>query len=212
MAKTDIHEWPLPEITAQANVPADMLALAAAMDKQVPFVCTSSTRPAPTAGFMIYETNTKRWYYGDGTDWHILAQDWVNFTPRFIGWKALGTNPTQRGQYCIGPGGMVTVRLQLKGGAGSSMGTGRVSVDGFPVAVGGSLQQYGECTWLISGPNGILRPGIMTTGGGATGAEFYIAQGSAPVATPGAAGIPWQANSELHCSMTYNSVLGKLAW
>lgn len=41
--------------------------------KQVNIVCTSGTRPAsPTAGMVIYETDTDRWMYYTGSAWQII--------------------------------------------------------------------------------------------------------------------------------------------
>lgn len=210
MAKTEIHEWPTPEITAQANVPADMKALADAMDRQVPFACTSTTRPEPFAGLMIYETNTSRVLIGEGTRWQHVSSNWKKFTPVFRGWERLGTNPIQEGQYIIGSGGMVTMFARLKSGANASMGLGRLEMAGLPLK-GASIdmQQFGTYSLLVSGPTGPLRVGQVAMGSNAaTAVELFITNGASGVSSPGPAGIPWTSGSELHLSMTYLSELG----
>lgn len=209
MAQTDIHGWPLPEPTATANVPQDMKNLADQIDRQTPHVCTSSTRPSPIAGLIIYETNTKRTYMGTGTDWYILGQEWVAFTPNWKGWASLGSSPISRGAYCVGPGGVVTVNVRLRSGAGASMGHAPLVVDGFPVKSAGGIQQFGVCSFLHTGPQGLLRDGMLAMGNGADGASIFIPKHEAPVVHPGNAGIPWGSGSEIHGTITYPSTLGK---
>lgn len=209
MAQTDIHGWPLPEPTATANVPQDLKNLADQIDRQVPYVCTSSTLPAPIAGLIIYETNTKRTWIGNGTGWNILGQEWVAFTPRFTGWASLGSNPISRGAYCVGPGGLVTVNVRLRSGSGASMGRAPLVVEGFPVRSAGGIQQFGVCSFLHTGPAGLLRDGMLAMGNNADGASIFIPKHEAPVVHPGNAGIPWASGSEIHGRITYQSVLGK---
>lgn len=212
MATTTIHGWKTPNGGEIPAVPADMKALADQLDTQVPFVCTAATRPQPFAGLQIYETDTKRWYYGDGADWHILAQDWVGFTPTWMNFENLGSGYKSWGQYSIAPGGMVTLQMKLVSGAGSLMGPGRLTVANFPLAAAGiNLQMFGTCSFLHTGPNGLLRTGILAMGGTGTSAEIFVPQGATPVATPGNTGIPWQGGSELHAHVTYPSILAKTA-
>lgn len=209
MAETELHKWPLPEITAQANVPADLKALADAMDQQVPYTCTSSTRPTtPRAGLVIYETNTKRTYIGMGTSWQILGQDWVKYTPSFTGATNWGTNALREGQYCVGPGGMVTSQMRLVSGAGASLGTGRITVS-LPVPTQKDAWQVhtGDAIFLSNGPYGPWRNGIFAVGGNTNAGEVYVPQGATPFVTPGKAGIPWNYISELHITVTYASNL-----
>lgn len=209
MAETELHKWPLPEITAQANVPADLKALADAMDQQVPYTCTSSTRPAtPRAGLIIYETNTKRTYIGTGTGWQILGQDWVKYTPVFTGASNWGTNAVRTGQYCVGPGGMVTAQMRIQSGTGASLGTGRIDVTlPVPTQKDGRQVQTGVVIFLATGQAGTWRNGLFAIGGNAPSGEVFVPQGATPFVSPGRAGIPWQANSEMHISVTYASNL-----
>lgn len=210
MAQTEIHEWPLPEPTATANVPQDMKNLADALDRQVPFVCTADTRPAPYAGLIIYETDTSRVLIGEGSRWQHISSNWKKFNPVFKGWQSLGTAPIQEGQYIIGSGGMVTFFARLKAGSGSVMGNGRLEMHGLPLK-GASIdiQQFGTYSLLHSGPNGPLRVGQAALGTKAgVAVELFITNGASGVSSPGPAGIPWTAGSELHMSMTYLSELG----
>lgn len=49
-------------------------------------VCTSTTRPSPAIeGMLIYETNTDRTLTYDGTNWIILAEPSVTWTPTLTG-------------------------------------------------------------------------------------------------------------------------------
>lgn len=202
MAKTDIHGWPLPELTATANVPQDMKNLADQIDRQVPFVCTADSRPAPIAGLIIFETDTLRTYIGQGSRFIILGQDWRSYTPSFGGWINLGTSPTRQGAYSISAGSMVNVRANLKSGAGTNMGAGRLAFS-LPIAAAGYPQQSGTFTLLATGPTGWIRNGIVVAGGGGTTADLYIGQGATAVASPGAAGVPWQNGSEIHINFSY---------
>lgn len=209
MAETELHKWPLPEITAKANVPVDLKALADAMDQQVPYTCTSSTRPAnPKAGLIIYETNTKRTYIGTGSGWAIMGQDWVKYTPVFTGATNWGTNAVRTGQYCVGPGGMVTAQMRIQSGTGASLGTGRIDVT-LPVPTQKDERQVqtGTAIFLLSGPQGNWRNGIFAIGGNAPSGEVFVPQGATPFVSPGKAGMPWQSGSELHIAVTYASNL-----
>lgn len=204
MAKTDIHGWPLPELTATANVPQDMKNLADQIDRQVPFVCTADSRPAPIAGLIIFETDTLRTYIGQGSRFIILSQDWRNYTPSFNGWVNLGSSPTRQGEYSISSGSIVHVRARLRSGAGTNMGTGRLNFS-LPIAPVGYTQQMGLATFLATGPSGWIRTAMVVAGGGGALAEFYVDQGATPVATPGNAGMPWQNGSEVHVNFSYQA-------
>ena len=209
MAQTEIHSWPLPERTARPDVPQDLKNLADVLDRQVPFVCTQDTRPAPIAGLIIYETDTLRTWIGTGTRFNILGAESRSFTPQWVGWQALGTGFTSYGEYSIAAGGMVTVRMRLRSGRGASLGTGRISVHGFPVRTAAiNLQQFGTCSLLHNGPSGLLRTGILATAGNANSAEIFVAQGATPVSPPGGLGVPWTEGSEIHATLTYASALG----
>lgn len=210
MATTPIHKWPTPELTGTANVPQDMRNLANQIDRQVPHVCTSNTRPSPIAGLIIYETNTTRTWIGDGSRWLILGQDMVRFSPTWTGFAKMGTGSKSWGQYSIGPGGMVTLQMRLTAGTGASMGTARLGVASFPVAASSiNLQSFGVCSFLHTGPSGLLRTGILTMGGTGTSAEIFVSAGASPVQTPGQAGVPWGNGSQIHAHITYASNLGK---
>lgn len=209
MAETEIHKWPLPNPTDTPNVPEDMATLAGAMDGQVPLVCTAATRPAPVRGLIIYESDTKRTWQGDGAKWQILAQPWVAYTPAFKGWSNLGASPVARGEYCVHPGGMVAARMWLRAGAGTVLGTGALTVTLPLGGNAGRTQQFGEVSFLEGGPLGGIRRGIMAMNAQDTEAIMFIDQGASPVANPGNAGIPWYQNSEVHCSMLYASSLAE---
>lgn len=209
MAKTDIHEWPLPEPTATANVPQDMKNLADALDRQVPFVCTADSRPAPIAGLIIYETDTSRTLIGEGNRWQHVSSNWKKFTPVFKGWANLGTSPLQEGQYIVGPGGEITIRARLRSGAGASMGLGRLTMEGLPFKDAGIwVQQFGTVSLLQNGPGGALRLAQCVLPNGSKGVEFFISNGASGVSSPGPAGVPWGNGSELHLNLTYISELG----
>lgn len=209
MAETELHKWPLPDPTDTPNVPEDMAALAAEIDTQVPFVCTSTTRPAPILGLYIYETDTKRTWLGNGTEWEIQGQPWTPFTPVFTGWANLGGNYSAKGQYSIDVGGIVTVEVRLKAGTGSVMGNAPLVVEGFPIRSAVGIQQFGSCSFLQTGPSGLMRIAGLYMGSNTDGASIYVPQGATPTANPGPAGMLWQATSELHGTIRYASALGK---
>lgn len=203
MAKTEIHGWPLPELTASANVPQDLKNLADAFDRQVPFVCTADTRPAPYAGLVIYETDTQRTFIGTGSKFNILGQPWRSYTPAFNGWASLGSNPTRSGEYSIAAGGLVTVRARLKSGSGSVLGSGRLNFT-LPFSGSSAVQEFGKASFLQNGPNGFIRTALVV-GGGGSAAEFWMENGTSPVSTPGSAGMPWGANSECHVNYQFQA-------
>lgn len=64
-----------------------------------PGICTSTTRPsAPYEGQTIYETDTDRVMFHNGTGWVILSEPPVTMTPTISG-VTLGTGGTLTGTY-----------------------------------------------------------------------------------------------------------------
>lgn len=206
MAKTEIHEWPLPELTAAANVPQDMKNLADQIDRQTPHVCTSNTRPAPISGLIIYETDTSRTYIGEGSRWQHISSQWKAWTPSFKGWQNLGSSPTQQGWYLVESGGKVTIRARLRSGANASMGLSRLTMSLPFKGANIPVQQFGDASFLNTGPSGILRTGLIALGvNGAVDGELLVDNGN--IRSPGPAGYPWGSGSELHINLTYVSEL-----
>lgn len=120
MAETTIHGWQLPDGTDRPVVHTDMKTLADQMDGEVPYVCTSTTRPAHVTGLLIYETDTKRTRQSTGTRWMVRHQPWKSYTPELQGAWNLGSSGTENvGAYCIFGDEMVQVHMKVKWGVGA---------------------------------------------------------------------------------------------
>lgn len=92
MPNSTLWTLPSPELTAPPNVPADLQALANALDVRLGsiFYVTSTSRPAHRLGRVIYESDTKRLQISTGSAWVLLSTsdtDWVDITPgpNFVG-------------------------------------------------------------------------------------------------------------------------------
>ena len=73
---TGSNALPVPQSSDSPDVVRDITALANAVDPMLgAYVCTSTTRPAsPTPGErVVWETDTKRLSYYDGTNWHPMS-------------------------------------------------------------------------------------------------------------------------------------------
>lgn len=76
MGTTTKFAIPYPELTDPPDGAGQMKALAQKVDTALagPLICTSTTRPTPTAGAMIFETDTNRIMMGvnvSGTNWWV---------------------------------------------------------------------------------------------------------------------------------------------
>lgn len=181
MATTDIHGWPLPDGTDNPVVHVDMKNLADAMDGQVPFVCTSTTRPPNVPGLVIFETDTKRTRQGDGSRWMILHQPWTKFTPTVSQWgSTLGSNPKLEGWYCVIADNYVHSYMKITCGAGATQSPNFPYVTiGLPFPMKADIpsgdfaaQAYGDGGHLIDGIGGGLRRLFISTASG--GGECQI--------------------------------------
>lgn len=72
MPTTPLSGLPYPLGTILPFVHTDLANLANAVDAKLFIVCTSSTRPAHSAGRRIHETDTKRAYESNGSIWEPL--------------------------------------------------------------------------------------------------------------------------------------------
>lgn len=118
-----------PALSAAPNVPQDMQTIAGQLDAGIGgiILCTSGTRPTAREGATIYETDTNRHMYYDGTTWQVLMP-WAttSYTPT---WGGATTNPvlgngTLTGRYAaFGP--LIQVQISLILGSTTTTGSGR---------------------------------------------------------------------------------------
>jgi hypothetical protein len=205
MAETDIHNWPLPDGVDRPVVHLDLKALADAMDGQVPYPCTSTTRPPNIPGLFIFESDTKRTRQGDGTKWNMVMQPWTAYTPRLDGTWNLGSTGNSKGSYMLS-GNWCNAAGTITWG-----GTGVGQPQTFPyVAIalpfqmlglegGGGQHYFGNLSHMWDGFGGGIKAGFMIGGAGTDGFQVFShptgAQGMGPISDYGfKAGtiISWQ--------------------
>lgn len=179
----------------------------------VRYICTSTTRPAAGKrydGQEIFETDTRRvriWNAAAGR-WECVQQSPTAYTPQWNGFANLGAGFATGGSYAVIGPRIVKANMWLRAGAGASLGLGRVAAT-LPFAVAGYPQQFGEGSLLVTGPGGILRKIIGTTGGGASSIELWaqpdVNYQQASMQTLGDRGYPFTQGTEIHFNFTYES-------
>lgn len=88
--------------------------------EQVVATVTSSTRPTGVEGRMIFETDTNKYMFYDGSAWRTFGGAWTSFTPSWTN-LTVGTGATNEGEYCYVPGGM-HVRVSVVLGTSPTVG------------------------------------------------------------------------------------------
>lgn len=169
-------------------------------------VCTSTTRPAKAPGLRIFETDTKRVMFTDGTKWYIDYSPYAPYTPTWIGFQNLGLNYISEGEWAwIGP---ETVRMsaRLVAGSGGLMGTGRLYFS-LPVPVASTaFVQNGSGVFAFGGIQNPHRAIITETGSGANACEMWNGPGSNGFySTLGSSGWPFGQGTEIHVALTYKA-------
>jgi hypothetical protein len=216
LATTDIHGWPLPDGTDAPVVHQDMKTLADVQDGQVPFVCTSTTRPVNVPGLIIYETDTQRTRQGNGTRWNILSQPWRTFTPTSSGWgTSMGTSPQLHGWYCITADDMVQAYMRIVCGAGATVPPSFPYITvGLPYPVKSigpgpdmfTTQVYGDGGHLYDGFGGGLRRILLASSSTSSDAQiFAFPVGGAGMQSLAGAGYPFKEGTILCFDMKYRA-------
>ena len=91
---TPMQGWPVPTSGDDPDIPADLLALASAIEKRVVGVYSgivdrAAKVTAPTAGMIAFLQDTQDYTWYNGTSW---AQLWPVALPEFTGGTALPDN------------------------------------------------------------------------------------------------------------------------
>lgn len=218
MAKTTIHGWTLPDGTSRPVVHTDMKNLADQMDGQVPFVCTSTTRPAHSTGLIIFETDTKRTRRSNGTRWMVVHQPWRLYTPDLGGNWGLGSGSSVSGAYNISGDEWCNVQAKIVWGSGATAPQQfpYVSV-GLPFAIGGggeAADTVGVSSFIVQGIGAHLYDGfgggiknvVTTCGVGGTGFQVFSNPNGSDVMNS-IAGLGFKQGTVMCLSMSYRAVI-----
>lgn len=141
-----------------------------------PGQCSSTTRPAlPWVGQTIYETDTSRVLFWDGTGWIILYEPPQAWTPTFTG-LTLGSGTTSATYQRAN--GKVILQGTFTYGAGSAIGS-NASINNLPKAML-TVDRFTGTLWVLDANVGYLAGFLYP---GANTSSVYIGSMNASTST-----------------------------
>ena len=169
-------------------------------------VCTSSTRPgSPSAGQVIFETDTKAYGIYDGSAWVMWDTAWQSYTPT---WTGTGTNPSIGNGSILGrymrKGREVRCQVALNCGSTTTFGSGTY-LFGIPAgltisSLGTVYNTIGTC-WVVN--QGVYHAFGAARVADATHVSLNITSGGANYADWGAT-APWTFKTTDQASTDFN--------
>lgn len=176
---------------------------------RVPVVCTSSTRPgSPTAGDLIYETDTNKDYQYDGASWveRGILVGWGSYTPALTATTTsptLGTGSAQVGHYHRDGRTIYGAARITFGNAGAAAGSGNYKFS-LPVAAARSGEPLASGHVYDSSAGDRLFATLEADANNSTTCFIIVNRAVSGVTTDA---IPWvwAAFDELHFMFTYEA-------
>lgn len=196
--------YPNPTIAA-----GKVLQAAMGTGLRIPVVCTSSTRPgSPTAGDLIYETDTNKDYQYDGASWveRGILVGWGSYTPALTATTTsptLGTGSAQVGHYHRDGRTIYGAAKIAFGSSGAVAGSGNYKFS-LPVAAARSSEPLAYGHVYDSSAGDRLFATLEADANNSTTCFIVVNRAVSGVTTDA---IPWvwAANDELHFMFTYEA-------
>jgi len=145
--------------------------------------------------------------YVDGEIEKIATRPYEDYSPFWDGFSDKGGDGySSQGEYAIVGPDLVRVDVKFKAGSGASLGSNSIRFS-LPFDAAGRIHQVGDGLFLSTGPDGSARKLEVIIKPGSNMATLWaIPADGTTLRTPGGAGFPFSSASEIHATLTYQTV------